>query len=451
MALGNANISMDPTVLGNWQTIGYNKCFEISTEQFCIHDLSSVSCVRSKKGSAQDFYRVFERLECDPAGKLHFYTRGGITRYTLQPLSQLPDECKPSTYRNPPDPEFNFDVFWHYFKENYAFFELRQMDWEQVYRSYRPKVNPLTSDQELAGILTDILRELNDSHATLEIPGQKITTRKPHALIRQWQSEFQSDEFLELYPRGIPKLFEALNSAIFDGKGRSALHGQLLWGKINPRIGYLCVFSMMDMYADFSLLHYAGFEVTNLAYLHALGMAIDQALADLSDAQALVLDVRFNPGGHDAAGKVIASRFVDRKHLAFTKQAYDKNGLTTPQEIFIEPDGKAHFPQQVLLLTSEATASAAEVFVHFMMPLPQVTRLGGATRGVLSDMLLMRLPNGWTTSISNEVYTAANGVCYESSGIPPQIEATTFYPNDFYGKLKCNVEEAIAIIERRLI
>ena len=184
-------------------------------------------------------------------------------------------------------------------------------------------------------------------------------------MIRQWQSEFKSDEFLELYPRGIPKLFEALNNGILGGKGQSALHGQLLWGKINPNIGYLCVFSMMDMYADFSLLHYAGFEVANLAYLHALGMAIDRALADLSDAEAIVLDVRFNPGGHDAAGKVIASRFVDQKYLAFTKQAYDKNGFTTPQEISNEPDGKAHFSHQVLLLTSEATASAARSFCSF--------------------------------------------------------------------------------------
>jgi C-terminal processing protease CtpA/Prc len=112
----------------------------------------------------------------------------------------------------------------------------------------------------------------------------------------------------------------------------------------------------------------------------------------------------------------------------------------------VEPEGPIQITRPIFLLTSQATASAAEAFVYFMMAFPHVTRVGEKTRGVLSDMLLMRLPNGWETSISNEVYTAVNGICYESSGIPPQVEAPVFNPTNFYGDLNRTVEHAVSRI-----
>lgn len=431
---------------GIWRTIGYNKCFEISHERLLIHDLSEISCVLSKEDYEQIFFDVFEWSKRSPSSQLQMHARGGITRYLLEPLSHLPAVCRSASRRDPADLEFNFEVFWHYFKENYAFFELRGVDWEKVYIEYRSIVSQLWDNQGLAEVLEKILRELNDSHATLEIPGETITTRKPHALVRQWQDEFDSDQFLELYLRGIPYLYAALNSMLLHDQGCTALNGQLLWGKINPRIGYLAIFSLMDMYASFDLLHYAGFEVANLPYFQSLAVAIDRAVADIAGTEALILDLRFNPGGHDGAAEIISSRFADRKRLAFTKQVYDHGTLTPPQEIFIEPAGKVQYTHPVMLLTSEATASAAEVLVHFMMSLPHVRRLGGTTRGVLSDTLLMRLPIGWTTSISNEIYTAANGACYEGSGIPPQIEAAVFFPDNFYPGLEHTVREAMSFL-----
>ncbi len=441
-------IANDDLITGVWQTRGYNKIFEIRPDRFSIYDLTGISSVKSKEGPLNIFYQVFDRFERDQSGTLHLYARGGITRYDLTPLPRLPGLCNSISADSAADPGFNFDVFWHYFQENYAFFDLRHLDWGSVYREYRPQVTSSTNDMELASIFNRIIVGMNDSHATLAIPGQSILTRKPHALIRQWQREFNSDKFLELYPRGIPRLFAALNSGVLDGRGNSALNGQLLWGKITPQIGYLCVFSMMDMYADFGLLHYAGFEVTNQAYLGALSTAVDQAIADLREVKTLIIDVRFNPGGHDAAGKVIASRFADRKRLAFTKQVRLETGFSPHQEILLEPDGAAQFTGPVFLLTSEATASAAETFVYFMMACPHVTRMGGTTRGVLSDTLLMRLPNGWEASISNEVYTAADGVCYESIGIPPQLESEVFVPGGFYENINRTVQSAVSIISK---
>ena len=81
-----------------------------------------------------------------------------------------------------------------------------------------------------------------------------------------------------------------------------------------------------------------------------------------------------------------------------------------------------------------------------MMALPNVTRMGERTRGVLSDMLLMQLPNGWVVSLSNEIYQAADGRVYEGVGVPPQIPHYVFCEKEFYTGLNLIIETASNII-----
>ncbi len=72
-------------------------------------------------------------------------------------------------------------------------------------------------------------------------------------------------------------------------------------------------------------------------------------------------------------------------------------------------------------MTSGVTVSAAEIFALCLRALGNVTHVGQATRGSLSDNLWKRLPNGWSLSLSNEVYADADGRRWEGKGIPPQV------------------------------
>ena len=96
-----------------------------------------------------------------------------------------------------------------------------------------------------------------------------------------------------------------------------------------------------------------------------------------------------------------------------------------------------------MFLTSSATASAAEIFTLSTMGFPHVTRVEEPTRGILSDILGKRLPNGWTVGLSNEVYTSSDGMVYEGVGIPPDIETPVFVPGNFYPGLKLAVDKAV--------
>lgn len=69
------------------------------------------------------------------------------------------------------------------------------------------------------------------------------------------------------------------------------------------------------------------------------------------------------------------------------------------------------------------TYSGAEIFVMSTMQFPNVTRVGEATAGALSDVLFFKLPNGREIGLSNERYFASDGVCYEERGVPPHVEA----------------------------
>lgn len=432
-----------PSIQGLWRTDGYNKLFEIDGQSFRIFDLSAISCIQVASGSLDEFFGVFDRLECPDPGQLTFYARGGITRYTLNKQPAFNRLLLQTSLDQAPSPCFNFRVFWQYFQENYAFFELRGLDWQAVSRQWTQHINEQVSPEGLLDTLREILIQLGDSHATLSAGTQEISTKKPHALVRQWQREFNSSEFLGLYARGIPRLNDALQRSILKSTGKSALNGQLLWGQVQPGVGYLAAFSLMDIYAGFDQLHYAGFEVANLAYLQRLEEALDAIMADLGGMQAIIFDMRFNLGGHDGAGLAVARRFADRERLVFTKQARSGSGFTAPQPVLLQPLQGAGFTRPVALLTSEATASAAEVLVHGMMALPHVTRVGGTTRGVLSDMLLMQLPNGWKVSLSNEIYRVPDGCCYEGSGVPPQVDAITFIESDFYESLNLTIYQAL--------
>jgi carboxyl-terminal processing protease len=81
-----------------------------------------------------------------------------------------------------------------------------------------------------------------------------------------------------------------------------------------------------------------------------------------------------------------------------------------------------------------------------MMALPNATRIGTPTYGVLSDALEKTLPNGWSVGVSNEVYAAVDGNLYEGRGIPPNIEVRTQTARDFHERMRLDINTALARI-----
>ena len=91
------------------------------------------------------------------------------------------------------------------------------------------------------------------------------------------------------------------------------------------------------------------------------------------------------------------------------------------QSVYVTPATRDTYGGNLFVLTSELTASAAEIFILALLQHPNLTLIGDPTLGILSDTLERHLPNGWHMTLSNEIYRAFNGETYEDIGIPPHI------------------------------
>jgi hypothetical protein len=194
---------------------------------------------------------------------------------------------------------------------------------------------------------------------------------------------------------------------------KSGARGNILWGRLTNRVAYLSVLQMAN---------YAREDATPAEDLDVLAGVLDEVMADFTQSDALVIDLRLNTGGYDHVALDIADRFAHQPRVAFTKKARWREGFTERTAQISNYPGHLRFTKPITILTSELTASAAENFLLAMHSLPYVTLIGEKTAGVHSDVLVRELPNGWAFSLSNEVYEAANGEVFEARGFTPAVE-----------------------------
>jgi len=191
-------------------------------------------------------------------------------------------------------------------------------------------------------------------------------------------------------------------------------------------------------------------DYSTSADLKAIETVLDDMLEDIGSFPTMILDVRFNGGGHDTVAVAIANRFADQRRIFGTKRAFAGGDEASSTDMVIEPhEGGRRFDGDVAVLTSGETASAAEIFVMAMRSLPQVTLVGTPTEGILSDELYRTLPNGWSLSLSNEIYLTHDDQLFEAVGVPPDVEAPLLLPNDLTSNIDQGVDAAIAVLSER--
>ena len=438
-----AHMQQDKAVAlgGIWRLRGYGKILHIHQDNYTNYDITKISCLQERKGTLQDLKNRFGRFEIHAPNQLSLSSRGGIRRYTYDRIDALPEHCQNESASRSKDPEYNFEVFYQAFKENYAFFKLHNVDWDGIYKTYRPQVTAKTTDYELLEIFTAVIKSFHDPHVSLRAGDRWIGSTKPDALSLHVQQEFASEKPMDRYFKSLEKLRSIMKEDFLKVDCRMAANNFIVWGKIKPHIGYLNIFVMGD---------YAGLGASRTDSLAVLETTMDQVMEYFKSVEAVVVDVRFNMGGYDENSMLIANRFADRRRLAFTQKAVYGEGFTEKQEYYVQPQGNIQFTGPTFLLTSERTVSAAEIFVIGMMAYPHVTRVGGTTAGAFSNALTKYLPNGWQIEMSNEVCEAADGKVYEGIGIPPQVEVPVFIPGNIYPGLKQAVDKAVFLAEKAI-
>ncbi|MFC1724833.1 S41 family peptidase [candidate division KSB1 bacterium] len=315
-----------------------------------------------------------------------------------------------STAQELSEPENNFEHLWKTFDRDYGIFLPKRVDWKALYKVYRPKVTPETTDDELFDIMAAMLGHLNDNHVGLRNSSRSFAA----GMLQQIKNEgFSLSLIKEKYLKNnfTPKL-----------------NGRFHYGFLAEDIGYF---------------HFSGFRGVSES-----AAVVDEIVEKFKNCKSIVIDIRNNFGGNDQVGKAIAARFADKKRLYMTTQI--RNGpeyddFSKPKYFYAEPGGPRQYTKPIVLLMHRYSISAADNFAMAMRVLPHATLAGETTSGCQADMRGDRLPNGWRFSISYTLFVDQDGFCWEGIGIPPDLRVVNTNEDIEQGKDKV-LEFAIDLI-----
>jgi hypothetical protein len=419
-----------------WLSDGYGLLLEVSDRSLQAYELTSVSCIASWKakrdpgsGSREMVFTgngVFRLSDGPSAAVRRLHLDGTAADIFLHRTAQRPETCDHAPENNPQE---NYAVFWQTFTEQYAFFDLRHVDWKSIDNEFRPQVTAATKPEELFAIFRQMIEPLRDTHTGVEAPDIK----------QEFDGWRQDSGHLEA--ADWKKAKSAIDSRYVRGGLRSFCNGHVQFGMLNHSVGYLRVTAFYG-YVD---------KYTYGDALRALQAALDAIFQDAGSLTGLVVDVRLNNGGDDPLGIEIASRLTDHKYLAYSKVT--RNNLTgplhftDPQQCWVVPVKRPGFRGNLVLLTGPDTVSAGETFTMALMERePHVTRIGLNTQGVFSDVLIRHLPNGWRFDLPNEVYLTSGGKAFDATGVPPDIRLNFFSGEDLRDNRDVALEEALKIL-----
>lgn len=287
-----------------------------------------------------------------------------------------------------------FDAMWKDYKETYALFDVRNVDWDASYGRYKPQISRCSNDEEFFNICSKMLYELKDAHVYIKAPFNSMNS---------------GDVNTNLEPFS---LNSTLNNHITDVKKCGS--NIITYGRVkdNADIGYIhiCAFN---------------YGQTGISQNQNWASEIDIALEELKDTKAVILDVRGNRGGLTGNVSRISGRFCAEEKvyaLSRTKNGPGKNDLGPAVDLTIKKNGSWQYTKPVILLTNAQTMSAGEEFTLALVSQPHVVQVGSPTCGVFSLSLERCLTNGWKYSVSVQYVTDGNGVCHEGKGIIPKSE-----------------------------
>ncbi len=321
------------------------------------------------------------------------------------------------------NPSEVFECFWKIMDQNYAFFELKKINWEEVYNINKEKINNNTSDGELFEILVKILTPFNDAHIKLATTGpDKLVFSGSRASL--FNTEFSSDSLKVAYFKNVENTlsnfgFDTLTQVgpILSEKKPIYNHSPFEYTK-SEQFGYL---KISWFFYNWSKISRLSLSKDRKQYLNTFHNILDK----LAYLDGIIIDLRNNIGGVSGYPEKLAGRFTTNEFIGEYTCKRKKGGresFTKLKSTKVKPGKEEPFLKPVVILVNDETVSAAEEFIIMMKTIPNVKIIGMPTQGALSDVLSKKLPNGRTISLSNMRFYTPDMICYENIGIPVDVE-----------------------------
>ena len=269
--------------------------------------------------------------------------------------------CESNDFDFENNPQGNFDALWTILDKNYCFFEYKDIDWDSVRFSYRPRVTVSMNNDALFKLMGEMLSELRDGHVNL------IAS---HDVSRFWSWK---DDYPQNFDINIVN-----NYLSTDYSSASSMKYKIL----EDNVGYI-------YYGSFSN------DVSN--------SGLNQILNRMAICNGIILDVRNNGGGSLANVDRIASRFFNESKLVSYISHKIGSGHSDFSDLYpkyIESSNQIRYQKPVYILTNRGCYSATNEFVSTMKYASLVTVVGDKTGGGSGFPFSSELPNGWSVRFS---------------------------------------------------
>ncbi len=151
----------------------------------------------------------------------------------------------------------------------------------------------------------------------------------------------------------------------------------------------------------------------------------DKAIKDLQSQgmKAVIFDMRYNGGGLVDSVTEILDEILPKGTTVYMK---DKRGERTDYT----SDAEHYLDMPMVVLTSENTASAAEIFAGAIRDFKYGTLIGSKTFGKGIVQTTIPLADGSAVKITMASYYTPSGECIHKKGITPDIELEYEYLGD---------------------
>lgn len=465
------------------------------------------------RASAMDWYRSALTVNGAPSGSLSMARSGlqqplywikhldeGTPANAYKPPAPLPPGQDGKAYVTPEPPEgltlarnlsaserrANFEALWSLIDANYAHFKLKSIDWEDVGRRYRARLDGLTGDDDFYLMMFQFVNELKDTHSWLQ--GYKAPVLADVAGVAT--DLFQGKPYIVagakagwevLAVDGMPPAakMESLRPYLHACSSERAFQRQagrsLLAGKDGETVS-VQVRAPGGQVETLSLrrggrrgrppapnvgipltrqrfVHF-GRHASGLGYIQIesfngreeIGSEFDRALEALRDTPGLILDIRDNPGGF--GHPEILGRFLRKRTMIGFSHVKKGPGHEdfTKIKLYASPSGPWQYTRPVALLVNDVTGSAADLFATELRSAGSVITVGSTTHGNLSGVATYAvLPCGLVVRISNGYISDAKDRPTEVNGNVPDISVEPDIQDYLSGRDPV-VERAIAVL-----
>ena len=330
----------------------------------------------------------------------------------------------------------DFKTFWETLRDNYAYFDAKQTDWNKVKEIYEPQLEGIKDERGFIRLLENMLSELYDSHTQLKTNLADSYRLVPSGLdiwaelndgnyiITEVRRQSHADSagitagMKVISIDGIPveKALEPLfgkSLKTIDAAVKNWAIKVLLAGKHNTTSdigiehnGKNIVYRLenVDYKPGANSLIETKFPDNNIGYIkinnslwnNDLISDFDNAVDSLFDTDGLILDLRDTPGGgNSVVARAIMSRFIDKE------MPYQKHELPAEEREFgvkrswveyVTPRGKM-YSKPLVVLADHWTGSMGEGITIGFDAMKRATIVGTKLAGLIGAKYDFNLPN----------------------------------------------------------